>query len=129
MDRFDRYWIGILVGLLLPAAFGLTYIEVMNLWYPLQTLQFHAGGVLSKLLLVSVFPDLALIFVFYTTDTWRLSKGILAGAMPYILVLQLSRRQVQRLRQNEYARTPRAYFLYKLGRSAASLTRRTRSLP
>ena len=85
MDRFDRYWIGILVGLLLPAAFGLTYIEVMNLWYPLQTLQFQAGGVLSKLLLVCVFPDLALIFVFYTTDTWRLAKGVLAGAMPYIL--------------------------------------------
>ena len=52
MDRFDRYWIGILVGLLLPAIFGLTYIEVMNLWYPLKTLQFQAGGVLSKLLLV-----------------------------------------------------------------------------
>ena len=74
MDRFDRYWIGILVGLLLPATFGLTYIEVMNLWYPLQTLQFEAGGVLSKLLFVSVFPD-----------TWRLSKGVLIGAMPYIL--------------------------------------------
>ena len=85
MERFDRYWIGILIGLILPAAFGLTYIEVMNLWYPLQTLQFQAGGVLSKLLLVSVFPDLALIFVLYTTDTWRLSKGILIGAMPYVL--------------------------------------------
>ena len=77
MDRFDRYWIGILIGLILPAAFGLTYIEVMNLC--------QAGGVLSKLLLVSVFPDLALIFVFYTTDTWRLSKGVLVGAMPYVL--------------------------------------------
>lgn len=85
MERFDRYWIGILIGLILPAAFGLTYIEVMNLWYPLKTLQFQAGGVLSKLLLVSVFPDLALIFVFYTTDTWRLSKGVLIGAMPYVL--------------------------------------------
>ena len=31
MDRFDRYWIGILIGLILPAAFGLTYIDVMNL--------------------------------------------------------------------------------------------------
>jgi hypothetical protein len=85
MDRFDRYWIGILIGLILPAAFGMTYIEVMNLWYPLQTFQFDAGGVLNKLLMVSVFPDLALIFVFYTADTWRLSKGVLAGAMPYIL--------------------------------------------
>lgn len=85
MDRFDRYWIGILIGLLIPAAFGLTYIEVMGLWYPLKTLQFQAGGVLSKLLLVSVFPDLALLFVFYTTDTWRLAKGVLCGALPYIL--------------------------------------------
>lgn len=85
MDRFDRYWIGILIGLIIPAALGLTYIEVMNLWYPLQTLQFQAGGVLSKLLFVSVFPDLALIFVFYTTDTWRLAKGVLCGALPYIL--------------------------------------------
>ena len=85
MDRFDRYWIGIVAGILIPGIFGLTYIDVMNLWYPLQTLQFQAGGVLSKLLLASVFPDLALIFVFYTTDTWRLSKGILIGALPYIL--------------------------------------------
>ena len=85
MDYFDRYWIGILIGLILPAAFGLTYIEVMNLWYPLLTLQFEAGGVLSKLLMVSVFPDLALLFVFYTTDTWRLAKGVLIGAFPYIL--------------------------------------------
>ena len=85
MDRFDRYWIGIVAGRRIPGIFGLTYIDVMNLWYPLQTLQFQAGGVLSKLLLVSVFPDLALIFVFYTTDTWRLSKGILIGALPYIL--------------------------------------------
>lgn len=85
MQRFDRYWIGVLIGLLLPAAFGLTYIDVMHLWYPLQTLQFQAGGVLSKLLLVSVFPDLALLFVFYTLDLWRLSKGVLIGAFPYIL--------------------------------------------
>lgn len=77
--------IGIVLGLFLPAAFGLTYIDVMHLWYPLRTLQFHAGGVLSKLLLVCVFPDLALLFVFYTLDVWRLSKGVLIGAFPYIL--------------------------------------------
>lgn len=85
MDRFDRYWIGIVVGLILPAVVCFVYIDLMNLWYPLQTLQFHAGSILSKLLMVSVFPDLALIFVFYTTDTWRLAKGVLVGAMPYIL--------------------------------------------
>jgi hypothetical protein len=87
MDRFDRYWIGALVGLLLPAIFGLVYIDAMNLWYPLRTFQFDAGGVLNKLLFVSVFPDLAIIFLFYTLDTWRLSKGVLIGMMPYVLAM------------------------------------------
>ena len=87
MDRFDKNWIGALLGLIIPAAFALTYIDVMNLWYPLKTLQLQVGSVLGKLLMVSVFPDLALIYVFYTTDTWRLSKGILIGAMPYVLAM------------------------------------------
>lgn len=89
MDRFDRYWIGILIGLVLPAAFSIAYIETMGLWYPILTFRFDAGMVLNKLLLVSVFPDMALIFLFYTTDTWRLAKGVLIGAMPYILATLL----------------------------------------
>lgn len=85
MDRFDRYWIGVLIGLILPAVFMVVYIDVMNLWFVLNTFQLRASRVLSKLLMLSAFPDLALIFVFYTTDTWRLSKGVLIGAMPYLL--------------------------------------------
>lgn len=85
MDRFDRYWIGVLIGLILPLVFMVVYIDVMNLWLVLNTFQLRASRVLSKLLMLSAFPDLALIFVFYTTDTWRLSKGVLIGAMPYLL--------------------------------------------
>jgi len=85
MRRFDRYWIGFLLGLLLPAAFALLYIHQHHLWYALQAIHWQAGGVLSKLLLVSAFPDLALVFVFYTTETWRLSKGVLMGAIPYLM--------------------------------------------
>ncbi|MDY2942805.1 MAG: hypothetical protein SOT07_03810 [Paludibacteraceae bacterium] len=85
MERFDKLWIGILIGLLLPAAFGIGYIETMHLQPALETLRYGISGVWSKLLLVSVFPDLALIFLFYTTDSWRLSKGILVGALPYMM--------------------------------------------
>ena len=85
MDRFDRYWIGVLIGLILPLVFMVVYIDEMNLWFVLNTFQLRASRVLSKLLMLSAFPDLALIFVFYTTDTWRLSKGVLIGAMPYLL--------------------------------------------
>lgn len=85
MERFDKLWIGILIGLLLPAAFGIGYIETMHLWTALETLRYGVSGVWSKLLLVSVFPNLAIVFLFYTTESWRLSKGILIGALPYMI--------------------------------------------
>ncbi len=85
MERFDKYWIGIVFGLLTPAIFCLVYIQVWNLWYAFLTFQFQYGSLLNKMLLVSVFPDLAFIYVFYTLDTWKIAKGILIGAMPYIL--------------------------------------------
>lgn len=85
MQRFDRYWIGIVAGLLLPAVFCAVYMGHYHLWYMLTMFGQGIAPVLCKLLLLSVFPDMALIFVFYTTDTWRLSKGILAGAFPYLI--------------------------------------------
>jgi len=85
MGRLDKYWIGAIIGLIVPAIFGYIYIDQYNLWYALQTFQFQAGGVLNKLLMVCVFPDLAMLFLFYTTDTWKLAKGVLIGALPYVL--------------------------------------------
>ena len=85
MQRFDKYWIGIVLGLLMPAAFMFVYIDHFNLWYSFQTFGWGLSQTFSKLLQVSVFPNLALVFVFYTTDTWKLSKGVLIGAMPYII--------------------------------------------
>lgn len=85
MQRFDKYWIGIVLGLLMPAIFIVVYVNHFNLWYTFHTFGWLLSDTFSKLLQVSVFPNLALVFVFYTTDTWRLSKGVLIGAMPYII--------------------------------------------
>ena len=85
MERFDKLWIGILIGLLLPAAFGIRYLETMHLWTALETLRYGMSGVWSKLLLVSVFPNLALVVLFYTTERGRMSKGFLIGAQPYMI--------------------------------------------
>lgn len=43
------------------------------------------SGTWSKLLLLSVFPNMAFLFVFYAADAWRLAKGILIGALPYMI--------------------------------------------
>lgn len=69
----------------MPALFIVIYVDHFNLWYTFQTFGWQLSTTFSKLLQVSVFPNLALVFVFYTTDTWKLSKGVLIGAMPYII--------------------------------------------
>lgn len=85
MARFDKYWIGILLGLLMPAGMAYLYIDHFHLWSSLQMFGMGLAQTWSKLLLVSVFPNMALIFVFYAADAWKLSKGVLVGALPYML--------------------------------------------
>jgi len=84
MQRFDRYWIGIVLGLVMPAAFLLIYLEHYNLWFLLD-LERDAFPTFSKMFLLSVFPNLAFVFVFYTLNLWNVSKGILFGAFPYMI--------------------------------------------
>ena len=85
MQRFDKYWIGILIGMALPALFGYAYIEHFNLWAVIRAFNFGQGSVLTNMLILSVFPDMALLFLFYQTDTWRLAKGVLIGSFPYAI--------------------------------------------
>lgn len=85
-QRFDKYWIGILLGLLLPALVGYIYIERFNLWSTFEMFDIHLmGSILSKILQVGIFPNLALLFVFYTLEMWRLAKGVLLAALPYLI--------------------------------------------
>ncbi len=88
---FNRYWIGIVVGLLLPTAFGLLYLYRMGLWNSFfNSLTMHYIGdqmyaLLGRVLLVAVFPNLALVFVTYKTEWWKTAKGLLIATMPYFI--------------------------------------------
>ena len=85
MERFDKYWIGILLGLLMPALFAYAYIRTYHLETSIQIFGLSMSRTWSKLLLLSVFPDLAFVFVFYAAEAWKVSKGLLIGAFPYLL--------------------------------------------
>ncbi len=85
MQRFDKYWIGILLGLLLPALIAYIYLRQNNLFWLFDEWEM-AKHILTKLCIISVFPNMALLFVFYTMETWRLAKGIILGAIPYVLL-------------------------------------------
>jgi len=85
MERFDKYWLGVLIGLVAPALFGWAYVEQFHLWNALRAFRFEANAMLSKLFLVAVFPDMALLFLFYAMDIWKTAKGVLLGALPYVI--------------------------------------------
>ena len=43
------------------------------------------GPILGKIMQVGIFPNLALLFLFYTMEVWKLAKGVLIGALPYLI--------------------------------------------
>ena len=70
----------------MPALVGYVYVERFNLWYTFETFDIDLmGNILGKILQVGIFPNLALLFVFYTLEVWRLAKGVLLGALPYLI--------------------------------------------
>ena len=85
MERLDKYWLGILIGLIAPVLFGWAYLETFHLWNALQAFRFETNAMLSKLCIVAMFPDMALLFLFYAMDTWKLAKGVLLGSLPCII--------------------------------------------
>jgi hypothetical protein len=86
VKKLDKFWIGILLGLALPALVGWVYIERFNLWYTFETFDWQLmKPILGKICQVGVFPNMALLFVFYTLEWWQLAKGILLAAIPYLI--------------------------------------------
>ena len=85
IERIDKYWIGIVIGLIMPALMAYAYIDRFNLWSSIAVFGMALNQTWSKLLMVSVFPNLAFVFVFYTLEAWKFSKGLIIGALPYIL--------------------------------------------
>ena len=88
MERFNKFLFGLIPGLLLPVLFMGVYL---NRFYPDQRSFFETikqiwpGVLMGKLLLLSIMPNLVLVFVFYKSDSFRIATGIMVGAMPYLI--------------------------------------------
>lgn len=88
MSRFNHFLYGFVPGLLLPVAFMWAYL---NRFYPndlafWETIkQLYPGAILGKLFLLSIMPDLLLVFVFYKSDSFKIATGMLMGGMPYFI--------------------------------------------
>jgi len=88
IDKFNNFWVGFIPGLFFPPVFIWLYL---NQFSPFEAGFFdtikllYPSAILGKILLLSAFPNLALMFVFYKTDTFKLASGVLSGGMPYLI--------------------------------------------
>jgi len=89
MKRYNHFLYGFVPGLLLPVVFLWIYLSIN---YP-EKIPFieiikrlFSGVMLGKLLLLSIFPNLIIVFVFYKQDSFKLGIGFMIAAMLYLIV-------------------------------------------
>lgn len=86
--KFDRFLWGLIPGLVTPALVIWIYIdqtyetertvvEILKFLYP--------SPLLGKMLMFSIMPNLAAVFLFYKQDTYKIAAGILGGAIFYLI--------------------------------------------
>lgn len=88
LTKYNNFWLGFVPGLFLPPLFIWAY---MSRYSPFDSgfvdtmIALFPSILLGKILLLSAFPNLALMFVFYKTDSFKLAAGILSAGMPYLI--------------------------------------------
>lgn len=88
MKHFNKFWLGFVVGIMLPAVFIVIYLKVV---YPdsdglIAILsRLFPSEVFGKLLILSIFPNLLLCFTFYKTDSFNIAIGSITGSIPYLI--------------------------------------------
>lgn len=88
MARFNHFLYGFIPGLLLPLAFMWVYLNRfypgdLTFWETIRHL--YPGLVLGKLFMLSILPNLVLVFMFYKTDSFKIAGGIMIGGIPYLV--------------------------------------------
>jgi len=88
ISRFNHFFYGFIPGLFIPVGFMWLYL---NRFYPsnsssIETIQhLYPSAIFSKLLMLSIIPNLILVFIIYKTDSFKLATGIMLGGIPYLL--------------------------------------------
>jgi len=87
MNRFNKFWIGLLSCLLFPALlFVCTWPKLSGM--PLSDISHWIHfQVFLNFLIFCTLPDLLIMFLGYKTDSWNLCRGSVLGITPYLMLL------------------------------------------
>lgn len=86
--KYDKFLLGFIPGFIVPAIVIWVYIsqtyesertifEIIQFLFP--------SPLMGKMLMLSIMPNLAAVFLFYRQDTFKIAAGILGGAMFYLI--------------------------------------------
>ena len=86
MHRLDRFWVGFITGLALPALFvylfiGLRYQGELSPWALLERLYELRG--LTALIAVAVLPNLMVFYFYMNREYLKGGRGIMMVVMTY----------------------------------------------
>lgn len=85
MNKWDSLWLGLLIGLLLPALFCVAYAHTIGLQHLWQKEMFEAlKPVIGRMLLLGSVANMGVMFVLYELNVWRLAKGVMLAIIPYM---------------------------------------------
>lgn len=89
MEKYNKFFLGFIPGLIIPVVFLWAYLTKFfpaeNLSFLQEIRQLYPTPIMGKLLLLASMPNLALVFAFYKTDSFKLATGMLIAAMPYFI--------------------------------------------
>ena len=91
MKRFDKFYIGFIVGILLPILMGSVFVEVLSQrgngdFFATFKVILNYGDFLFKVFVVSVFPNLVGLFVFYKLEYWKLRSAFVSCTFIYFII-------------------------------------------
>ena len=83
--KWDSLWLGLLIGLILPALFCLAYAHTIGLQHLWQDGMFEMlKPVIGRMLLLGSIANMGVTFVLYELNVWRLAKGVMLAIIPYM---------------------------------------------
>lgn len=85
MRKWDSFWLGLLLGLIMPAVFCLIYahtISLQHLWA--QGMFDILKPIIGRMLLLGTFANMGAMFVLYQLNAWKFAKGVMIAIIPYL---------------------------------------------
>lgn len=83
--KWDKFWLGVVIGLILPALFCLVYAHTIGLEHFLKEGMFDIlKPLIGRMLLLGTFANMAIMFILYQMNVWRLAQGVFIAIIPYM---------------------------------------------